>query len=70
MADLFEYNEGLPSRFPVVLIFDDFSDGQLLEVFDRLVTTSKFKYDGNNPKFARIATRELGKLRGTKVFTK
>jgi hypothetical protein len=67
MDELFGYNDGLPSRFPVTMKFDDFTDSQLLEVFTGLVKSQSFKYENDDPKFARIVTRELGRLRGTKV---
>jgi hypothetical protein len=64
---LFEYNEGLPSRFPVILSFNDFTDKQLLDVFLALAKKSNFKFPSNDVKYARIAARDLGRLRGTKV---
>ena len=64
---LFEYNDGLPSRFPVIMSFNDFTDKQLLDVFTSLTKKSNFKFSNNDVKYARIATRDLGRLRGTKV---
>lgn len=68
MEKLFEYNEGLPSRFPVTLKFSDFSDAQLLEIFTSLMKTKAaasniFSFVNNDPKYARIAARRLGRLR-------
>ncbi len=67
MEKLFEYNEGLSSRFPVTLQFQDFSNEQLLEIFLSLMksnkATNKFTFFQGDPKPARIAIRRLGRLR-------
>ena len=64
MEQLFQYNDGLPSRFPVILSFEDFSDGQLFDILCDLVKKNRFSFAGDNPKYARISTKRLGKLRG------
>lgn len=64
METLFEYNDGLPSRFPVILSFEDFSDTQLFDIFCDLAKKNRFSFHGDNPKYARIAAKRLGKSRG------
>jgi len=72
MEDLFEFNEGLPSRFPIRAIFNDFSDEQLLSIFEQQMKSAggsmPFHYHNNDPKYGRIATRDLGRQRGTRGF--
>jgi Cdc6-like AAA superfamily ATPase len=41
MDKLFEYNEGLPSRFPETLSFPDYSDEQLLAILRSLMASKK-----------------------------
>lgn len=41
METLFEFNEGLPSRFPKTLQFDDYSDALLLDIFKGLMAKKK-----------------------------
>lgn len=65
METLFEFNEGLPSRFPVILSFEDFADAQLCDIFCDLAKKNRFSFAGDDPKYARVVTKRLGKLRGT-----
>lgn len=37
MQKLIEYDEGLPSRFPLVFTFSDYSDGELCDIWQRNV---------------------------------
>jgi hypothetical protein len=37
MDKLFEHNPGLPSRFPLTLKFDDYSDEELMQIFKSLI---------------------------------
>jgi hypothetical protein len=37
MEKLFEHNPGLPSRFPCHLVFNDYSDEELLEIFSSIL---------------------------------
>ena len=39
LLQLFEHNPGLPSRFPSKFIFEDYSDGELLQIFEGLLNT-------------------------------
>ncbi|CAN0298439.1 unnamed protein product, partial [Hapterophycus canaliculatus] len=41
METLFEFNEGLPSRFPKTLRFEDYSDALLLDIFKGLMAKKK-----------------------------
>lgn len=41
METLFEFNEGLPSRFPKTLRFEDYSDDLLLDIFKGLMAKKK-----------------------------
>jgi Cdc6-like AAA superfamily ATPase len=41
MDKLFEYNEGLPSRFPETLSFPDYTDEQLLAILCSLMASKK-----------------------------
>jgi Cdc6-like AAA superfamily ATPase len=41
MDKLFEYNEGLPSRFPKTLSFPDYTDEQLLAILCGLMASKK-----------------------------
>jgi len=50
-----QFNEGLPSRFPLVFTFPDFTDEQLLSIFMGMLNSSKFTLQED--KHARIAAR-------------
>ena len=39
MEKLFEHDPGLPSRFPLHFNFKDYSDEQLLEIFNSMLVT-------------------------------
>lgn len=64
MEDLIAYNEGLPGRFPITLMFEDFSDKQMLDIYVDLVKNNKFLFEGSDPKYARILSCRLGRRRG------
>lgn len=63
-----EYNEGLPGRFPLLFTFTDYSDDELLEIFEGIVASDKPVHKIRDKKFARIASRRLGRMRGTLGF--
>lgn len=64
MESLIAYNDGLLGRFPITLLFDDFTDVQLLNIYLDLVKSSKFMLSADDPKYARILSRRLGRQRG------
>eukprot|EP00884_Botryococcus_braunii_P010986 jgi/Botrbrau1/1988/Bobra.0052s0030.1 len=68
MRTLIEYNEGLPSRFPLVFNFNDYSDNELYEIWERYVEQDKPRFNLENNKYARIAMRRLGRMRGRAGF--
>ncbi|CAN0309256.1 unnamed protein product, partial [Discosporangium mesarthrocarpum] len=76
MEALFEYNEGLPSRFPETLNFPDYSDQVLLDIFKRLVERKggrrPLELDqepgGEGERWARVAIERLGRQRGSRAF--
>ncbi|KAI0310251.1 P-loop containing nucleoside triphosphate hydrolase protein [Amylostereum chailletii] len=72
MEKFFEHNPGLTSRVPHRLQFEDYSDQELLHMFDRLIFK---KYsgrmqvdDGVKGLYSRIAIRRLGRARGKEGF--
>jgi hypothetical protein len=72
MESFFAHNPGLPSRFPTSLKFADYSDEELLRVFERHVD-SKYNSmmqieDGPRGLYARIAVRRIGRGRGKPGF--
>ncbi|CAN0163486.1 unnamed protein product, partial [Ectocarpus sp. 4 AP-2014] len=77
METLFEFNEGLPSRFPKVLRFEDYSDALLLEIFKGLVAKKKGlgtlhfgdSAEREDPeRWAKVAIARLGRRRGSRGF--
>lgn len=72
MESLFAHNPGLPSRFPVEMKFEDYSDEELLRILKLKIHK---KYDGkmkceDGPRglFCRIAARRVGHGRGREGF--
>jgi replication-associated recombination protein RarA len=72
MEKLFEFNTGLPSRFPFKFVFQDYSDEELLSIFLGTMKKSSgnqpFYFKNNDPKYARIAIKRLSKMRGSVGF--
>jgi hypothetical protein len=81
MDKLFEYNEGLPSRFPETLSFPDYSDAQLLAILCGLMASKKSSSGAvlrfaaaaagsgdADDRWAKVAIARLGRLRGTRGF--
>jgi len=72
MEKLFEHNEGLPSRFPVSLDFEDYSDDELLFLMQSYLKTKlgeKFRIEGGpDGKSMRILIKRLGRGRGNDGF--
>ncbi|CAM9360644.1 unnamed protein product [Ectocarpus sp. 12 AP-2014] len=77
METLFEFNEGLPSRFPKVLRFEDYSDTLLLEILKGLMAKKKGlgalhfgdSAEQEDPeRWAKVAIARLGRRRGSRGF--
>ncbi|WIA14243.1 hypothetical protein OEZ85_002779 [Tetradesmus obliquus] len=64
------HNEGLPSRFPLLFKFPDYSDEQLLQIFTGQLEAQEPRFQLEDTKHARIAARRLGRQRdsGTSGF--
>lgn len=73
METLFEFNEGLPSRFPTRLVFEDYSDALLLDIFKGLMARKKglgvihFAHD-DGEWWGKVAVARLGRRRGARGF--
>lgn len=73
METLFEFNEGLPSRFPMRLVFEDYSDALLLDIFKGLMARKKglgvlhFAPD-EGEWWGQVAIARLGRRRGSRGF--
>lgn len=72
METFFAHNPGFPSRFPITMTFEDYTDGELREILKRQV---KRKYankmnveDGPDGLYFRIAARRVGRGRGKEGF--
>ena len=77
METLFEFNEGLPSRFPKTLRFEDYNDDLLLDIFRGLMAKKKglgilhFAAPANSDdeeRWAKVAIARLGRRRGSRGF--
>ena len=72
MESVFAYNPGIPSRFPVEMKFNDYSDEQLLSIFEMNLVkkySGEMKCeDGTTGLYCRIASRRVGRGRGKPGF--
>ncbi|KAI0030555.1 P-loop containing nucleoside triphosphate hydrolase protein [Vararia minispora EC-137] len=72
MEKFFEHNPGIPSRVPHTLYFDDYTDHELIHMFEAYVAKKyegRMKIeDGTRGLYARIAIRRLGRGRGRPGF--
>lgn len=77
METLFEFNEGLPSRFPKTLRFEDYSDALLLDIFKGLMAKKKglgtlhfaaLANGDDDERWAKVAIARLGRRRGSRGF--
>lgn len=72
MESFFAHNPGLPSRFPVDMKFDDYTNDELLSIL-ALKIHQKYKgrmkcEDGTKGLYCRIVTRRIGRSRGKNMF--
>lgn len=72
MESFFAHNPGLPSRFPIQIKFEDYTDEELLRIL-KLKIEKKFNgrmmvEDGLDGLFCRIVARRLGRGRGREGF--
>lgn len=72
MESFFAHNPGLPSRFPIEMKFADYTDDELLRIFEIKVYK---RYNGRmkceddlRGLYCRIATRRVGRARGHEGF--
>ncbi|PTB51882.1 hypothetical protein M431DRAFT_498162 [Trichoderma harzianum CBS 226.95] len=72
MESFFAHNPGFPSRFPITMNFEDYTDKELLRILKRQVNR---KYnnqmeieDGPDGLYFRIAARRVGRGRGKEGF--
>ena len=75
MEALFQFNDGLPGRFPKTWRFGDYSDDVLLDIFKGLMAKRKGKgklhFSATNKdkaRWAKVAIARLGRQRGTPGF--
>ena len=47
MSKLMDYNDGMPSRFPHTIVFDDFTESQLTDLFKKLVADKGWTMDSD-----------------------
>ncbi len=72
MESFFAHNPGIPSRFPLEVKFEDYTDQELLKILGSKIDT-KYSYrmkaeDGLQGLYGRIATRRVGRARGKEGF--
>lgn len=75
MENLIESNDRLPSHFPRIWRFDDYSDQVLLDIFKGLMQQKKGRGElhlaattKDKDRWARVAIARLGRQRGTRGF--
>lgn len=71
MESFFAHNPGLPSRFPVEMKFADYTDDELLRIFElklRKACSGLRCEDGTAGLFCRIVARRIGRGRGREGF--
>eukprot|EP00775_Hariotina_reticulata_P004272 gene4272-4525_t len=60
---IMSFNEGLPSRFPLLFKFPDYTDQQLHDIFVGQLQSGKPVFTLDEAKYARIAAKHLGRQR-------
>jgi hypothetical protein len=66
--NLLAYNDGLPSRFPQVFKFPDYSDEELLSIMAGMLRSMDPQFAAEDVRHLRIAARRLGLQRGSPGF--
>ncbi|OAQ98505.1 hypothetical protein LLEC1_01897 [Akanthomyces lecanii] len=72
MESFFAHNPGIPSRFPLAMKFEDYTDSELLQILD-LKINAKYEgrmsaEDGFRGLYCRVITRRLGRGRDKEGF--
>ncbi|RXW14679.1 hypothetical protein EST38_g11172, partial [Candolleomyces aberdarensis] len=72
METFFEHNPGLQSRVPYKIKFDDYTDEELMDMFENLIA-STYQYqmqieDGCRGLYCRVAIRRIGRRRNAPGF--
>ena len=60
------YNDGMPSRFPHTIVFDDFTESQLSDLFKKLVSDRGWTLDSDL--VSGVAGKRLARRCGKKGF--
>lgn len=72
MESFFAHNPGFPSRFPITMNFEDYTDKELQQILKRQVnrtyTNNMEVEDGLDGLYIRIAARRVGRSRGKEGF--
>jgi replication-associated recombination protein RarA len=72
MESFFAHNPGLPSRFPIEMMFDDYTDEELLRILELKINKryqNRIKCeDGLRGLYCRIVARRIGRGRGRDGF--
>jgi hypothetical protein len=66
MDKLMAYNDGMPSRFPHTIVFDDFTETQLADLFRKLVSDKGWALEDD--RVAAVAGKRLARRCGKKGF--
>lgn len=72
MESFFAHNPGFPSRFPITMNFEDYTDEELQQILKRQVNRTYANNmeveDGLDGLYIRIAARRVGRSRGKEGF--
>ncbi len=72
MENFFAHNPGLPSRFPIEMKFADYTDDELLHIFEMKINKryrgSMKCEEGLRGLYCRVAMRRIGRARGQEGF--